>query len=336
MMLGLGCSSESSTASPAGDPAASSSSSGSPSGSSSSSGGSSSGGGDGGSSGGGAGADAGPITSSGCGGSSAAAGNLDWTIKSDGRDRTVRVHVPPGYDSTKPTPVVLNFHGRNSTAQQEELISGMTPKADAKGYVVVYPTGVGQTWNAGLCCGQAQTDNIDDVGFTRALIDELEKKLCVDKRRVFATGLSNGGFMSNRLGCELADRIAAIGPVAGQLLSTPCTPSRPMPVMHFHGTADAIVSYQGSIGVPGVEGSLKDWAKRNGCNLTPTQTYTKGDTKCVTYGQCTAGADVTLCTVDGGGHTWPGGFAVPGLGKTTKDINATDAMWDFFVAHPMP
>lgn len=285
----------------------------------------------------GAGAPAAPAKpSGGCAGAGVSPGNVDWTIASGGRQRTARVHVPPGYDGTTPTPVLINFHGRNSNASQEELISQTTPKADAARFVVVYPTGVGATWNAGLCCGQAQTEDVDDVAFTRALVDELEAKLCVDKKRVFATGLSNGAFMVNRLACELADRIAAIGPVAGQLLSTTCNTSRPVPVIHFHGTADAIVSYDGQLGMPGVESSLKAWASRNGCSTTPKQTYASGDATCVSYDGCKANADVTLCTIAGGGHTWPGGLAVPGLGKTSQDIDATDAMWDFFVKHPMP
>jgi polyhydroxybutyrate depolymerase len=254
---------------------------------------------------------------------------------SGGMQRAAHVHIPTGYDGTKPVPVLLNFHGRMTTASDQELISGTTPKADKAGFVVVYPSGIGETWNAGLCCGDAMSMNIDDVGFTRDLLDTLESKLCVDKKRVFAAGLSNGAFMSDRLACELGDRIAAIGPVAGQLLS-PCTPSRPIPVMEFHGTADQIVPYNGGLGMPAVTDVAKAWAKQNGCGATPMQTYAMGDATCITYSGCTANADVTLCTIQDGGHTWPGGFPIPGLGKTSTDINATDAMWDFFTKHPMP
>jgi polyhydroxybutyrate depolymerase len=263
-------------------------------------------------------------------------GDFDLSVTVGGRDRVARVHVPPGYDATRPTAVLLNFHGRMSTPSQEELLSKTTIKSNAAGFVVVYPTGVGQTWNGGLCCGQAQSENVDDVAFTRALIDELGTKVCVDDKRVFATGISNGGFMVHRLACELADRIAAIGAVAGQLLMTTCKPSRPVPVIHFHGTADNVVAYGGQFGLPGAEASMQAWAKRNGCSAKPTQTYAKGDATCVTYGGCTSDADVRLCTIQGGGHTWPGGFPVAALGKTSQDIDATDAMWEFFTAHPMP
>jgi polyhydroxybutyrate depolymerase len=264
------------------------------------------------------------------------AGNHDLAVTSGGRERTARVHVPSSSDPTKAVAVVLNFHGRMSNASQQELISKATSKADAAGFVVVYPEGVGQTWNAGLCCGQAQSENVDDVAFTRDLLDALGKKLCVDPKRVFATGLSNGAFMSNRLACELSDRIAAIGPVAGQLMMTTCTPSRAVPVMYFHGDADGIVSYEGKYGMPGAQASAKAWATRNGCDATAKQTYAKGDTTCMTYSGCDASADVTLCTVAGGGHTWPGGTSIPYLGKTSTDVDATCAMWTFFEAHPMP
>jgi polyhydroxybutyrate depolymerase len=263
------------------------------------------------------------------------AGDSDLTITSGGRKRNARVHVPKTYDPTKPTAVVLNFHGRLSTPSDQNLVSKATSKADSAGFVVVHPEGVGKTWNGGLCCGEAQSENVDDVGFTRDLLDELAKKLCVDPKRVFAMGLSNGAFMSNRLACELADRIAAIGPVAGQLMMTSCSPKRPVPVMYFHGNDDDWVSYDGMYGVPGAQDSAKAWAKRNGCSTTPKETYAKGDATCLTYSGCKASADVTLCTIAGGGHTWPGG-APTYLGKTSQDIDATSELWTFFMAHPMP
>jgi polyhydroxybutyrate depolymerase len=147
--------------------------------------------------------------------------------------------------------------------------------------------------------------------------------------------MSNGGFMSHRIGCELADQFAAIAPVAGVLGIPTCNPSRPMPVIHFHGTADTLVPYDGNaaMGFIPVLDTFHGWADRDGCTGTPAQTYAKGDATCQTYSQCAGGAEVTLCTIDGGGHTWPGGTPVPTLGLTSTDINATDAMWTFFSAH---
>ncbi len=261
-----------------------------------------------------------------------------WTIVSKGTNRTANVHVPASYDPSKPTPVVLNFHGFTSDATQEALLSNMSAKSDAAGFIVVYPQGLNQSWNAGACCGVSASSGVDDVQFVRDLIDSLEVQLCVDTKRVFATGMSNGGFLSHRLGCEMSDRIAAIAPVAGVLGVPACTPARPVPVMHFHGTADPLVPYDGSsvLGFPSVPDTFAGWGARDGCTDPPAETYQNGDVHCATYSHCGAGATVTLCTVDNGGHTWPGGLPVPTLGYTTTDINATDAMWTFFQQHPLP
>jgi polyhydroxybutyrate depolymerase len=117
-----------------------------------------------------------------------------------------------------------------------------------------------------------------------------------------------------------------------------CAPARPIPVEHFHGTADTLVPYGGStlLGFPSVADSVAGWVARDGCTSGPVDTFVQGDSRCQTYGGCAGGAEVTLCTVTDGGHTWPGGMPVPLLGKTTTDLSATDAMWDFFVRHPLP
>jgi polyhydroxybutyrate depolymerase len=261
-----------------------------------------------------------------------------WTIQVGGTGRTANVHIPSQYDPTSATPLVLNFHGYTSDAAQESLLSSMTKKADTAGFIAVHPEGTQNSWNAGACCGAAQDQKIDDVAFAGALIDQLESRLCVDRRRVFATGMSNGGFLSHRLACELSSRIAAVAPVAGVLGISACNPSRPMPVLEFHGTLDPLVPYGGSstLGFPSVPDTFAGWALRDGCTGQPTETYRNVDAHCSTYSTCSGGATVSLCTVDGGGHTWPGGIPIPGLGYTTPNLSATDAMWDFFVRHPMP
>jgi polyhydroxybutyrate depolymerase len=249
------------------------------------------------------------------------------------------VHVPASYDPGKGTALVLNFHGFSSNAAQEALLSQMNGKADAAGYIVVYPEGTNSSWNAGACCGQAVTDMVDDIGFVKDLLDTAADRLCVDAHRIFVTGMSNGGFLSNRIGCELADRVAAIAPVAGVLGMPTCTPSRPMPVMHFHGTADTLVPYDGSaaMGFISVADDFANWAARDGCtDDMPANTFTNGDSSCSSYQHCAGGAEVTLCTVQNGGHTWPGGTPVPTLGYTTTYLSADDAMWSFFQAHPLP
>jgi polyhydroxybutyrate depolymerase len=261
-----------------------------------------------------------------------------WTIMSGGIARVVNVHVPGGYDPSRGTALVLNFHGFTSDAPQEALLSLMNDKAENAGFIVMYPYGTGSplSWNAGACCGTAASDGIDDIQFVRDILDKAQTDLCIDPSRVYATGMSNGGFLSHRIGCELADRFAAIAPVAGVLGIDSCAPSRPVPVIEFHGTDDTLVPWDGSesLGFPPVMDTFHGWAHRDGCTGEPAQTYAHGDATCQTYDHCDAGAEVTLCTIDGGGHTWPGGTPVPSLGVTSTDINATDAMWSFFASHP--
>jgi polyhydroxybutyrate depolymerase len=298
------------------------------------------GGGDGGSGGGGTGgAGGGGGTMATCTGKSAPAmANDTWTIMSGGLSRTVNVHVPSSYDPAKAMPLVLNFHGYSSNASQEDLLSQMSAKADAAGFIAIHPEGTNNSWNAGACCGMAAQNNVDDIGFVKDILTTAADKLCVDAHRIFATGMSNGGFLSNRIGCELADRIAAIAPVAGVTGVPTCTPSRPMPVIHFHGTADTLVPYTGntSNGFIAVPDDFAAWGTRDACTDTPSQTYAMGDVTCNSYLHCGGGAQVTLCTVQNGGHTWPGGTPIPSLGYTTTNISATDAMWSFFQAHPLP
>lgn len=266
----------------------------------------------------------------------------DWTLAltHDGLERNAAVHVPAAYDPKVPAALVLSFHGFTSNAAGQALLSQMTEASDERGFIVVYPNGTGNSWNGGKCCGTAASAGVDDVGFVSALIDELAAQYCIDPGRVFATGMSNGGFLSHRLGCELSGKIAAIAPVAG-VLGIPfenCQPARKVPVMHFHGTSDLLVPYGGGglTTYPSVADSVARWRQIDGCSDALTVTHDQGDSQCLSAQECADGAEVVLCTVDGGGHTWPGGTPVPGFGKTTMDLDATNAMLDFFEKHPMP
>ncbi len=277
-----------------------------------------------------------------CAGKTAQPLDATWKLSSSGGERVFDVHVPAKYDPARRTPVVFDFHGFTSDEKQQALLSGLNAKADEAGFVAVHArgTGVPLSWNAGACCGQAAGQGgepVDDVRFVRDMLDRLESQLCVDEKRVYATGMSNGGFLSHRLACEMSDRIAAIAPVAGVLGLQACAPSRHVPVMHFHGTLDTLVPYRGEPmkGFPSVASTINAWAERNGCSSAKVETFRKVDTVCETHQGCADGATVTLCTVQGGGHTWPGGLPVPPLGHTTSNLSATDAMWDFFAAHPM-
>jgi len=255
-----------------------------------------------------------------------------WTLTVGALQRTAQVHVPASYDASKRTPLVINAHGRTSTASQQALLSHAIAKSDSAGFIVIHPEAWGSptSWNAGGgCCDPSYSNNIDDSGFISQLITEAATKLCIDPARVYVMGLSNGAYLANRLACEHGDQIAAIGPVAGGLSLQSCAPTRPMPVFAVHGTGDQIVSYSFD------QQTIDFWKAKNQCTTTTT-TYQQGDATCVTHGGCAAGADVVLCTITDGGHQWPGGEEIPFLGKKSDNLIATDAIWDFFVAHPKP
>jgi len=249
----------------------------------------------------------------------------------EGRSRGAEISLPNSYNGQS-TPVVINFHGRNSTVNQHRLMTQMDADATSLGFIAVYPEGIGNTFNAGLCCGEAQSQNINDVDYTRVLVDELAKELCIDRSKMYATGLSNGGYMTQRLACEAPDLFAGYASIAGLLVAPACTPSEPKPIVHFHGTADAIVPYDGNAFLQSAQQTMDGWAARNGCNGTTSEVFSQGDASCVAYDGCPMGAEVELCTIDGGGHTWPGGFPVPALGSTSTDISANQYMWQFFAA----
>ncbi len=242
----------------------------------------------------------------------------------------------------------------------------MNDKSDSAGFIVVYPRGTGKDprmrfkrfWNYasgphGSYHGDPFFAKVDDVGFVTALLDDLESRFNIDKSRVYATGFSNGGILTHYLACRLSSRIAAIAPVGAPFWTSPksCNPSRPISVMYFHGTADVCAPYNG--GPSGCEAgistkgrvfvSVKDtisvWVQKNHCPPKPRITYRKGKVTCETYGPGDGDTEVVLCTIKGGGHTWPGGlpYKIPGveIGEVTYDINANDAMWEFFKRHPM-
>ena len=276
--------------------------------------------------------DASGTTSATCDGKTAQPLDATWNITVGSAQRVARVHVPASYDPKKRTALLIDVHGRTVNASSQMTLSKSKEKADAEGFIVIHPeSGTSPTaWNSGTCCDPASTNNVDDTGFMKKLIDEAEAKLCIDPQRIYMMGMSNGGYESNRIACELADRVAAVGPVTGLLLFSGCNPTRPVPIMMINGTADTLTQYQYAVQTADI------WKGKNGCT-TQMQTYQNGDTTCVTHGGCTAGADVVLCTVQDGGHQWPGGGSeFPFLGKKSNDIIATDALWDFFKAHPKP
>jgi polyhydroxybutyrate depolymerase len=283
------------------------------------------------------------------------------SLKHDGIERTYKVHVPPQYDKKTPMAMVMVFHGGFGSADAAEMQSQMTVTADKMGFIAVYPEGLGRpmapamarSWNGGTCCDPAMSRKIDDVGFISDLIDDMAKAYKIDRGRVYATGLSNGAIMSYRLGCDLADKIAAIAPIDGPNATDTCKPSKPVSLLHFHGTADPCSPYQGGPGggcaaralglqakpifdTPSIPDIVADWGKKIGAPPQSRQTFQEAAVTCVTYGPGRDGAEATLCSLDGYGHTWPGGVdKLPEslVGKVNHDISANEMMWEFFQKH---
>ncbi len=261
------------------------------------------------------------------------AGDHELMLEFDGVMRRVLVHVPPGYDASSATPLVLNMHGFTSNPAQQITFSGMNPVADAEGFVVAYPEGTNNSWNAGLCCGTAASSGVDDVGFLREVVAELSNRLCVNPQRVYATGMSNGGYMSHRLACEANDVFAAVAPVAGAMGIADCEPGRAVPVVAYHGTEDNLVTYQNG------RSAMLQWAAQNGCGAEPTETTMHGSSRCERWTECAEGVEVELCTLEAMGHCWPGGseaLCIGIIGPYSDEIDANSHMWSFLSRFTLP
>jgi polyhydroxybutyrate depolymerase len=283
-----------------------------------------------------------------------AAGRDSWgSLFFEGRDRSYFVHLPPRYDSKTLLPLVVVLHGGGGGVQGTDAgmqpgavsLTGMSLKADEENFIVVYPSGTGilrdklLTWNAGNCCGYALKHNVNDVGFIAALLDKLEREIAIDPRRVLVTGISNGGMMAYRIGCELSERIAVIAPVEGAL-NVSCRPTSPVSVVIFHGTGDQNVHYDGGPAPRdnridnSVAVAVSFWVGANSCAEVPAREAPQADLRIESYSSCRRGSGVTLYKILGGKHAWPGGDRLTSLlDEPTHDVSATDLMWEFFLQH---
>ena len=236
----------------------------------------------------------------------------------EGRARTYFFHIPSSYDPAKAIPLVIVLHAEQSNARGAIRMSGMNVKADRERFIAVYPDGTGTsqnalTWNAKKCCGYASLNNIDDAGFIRTIIERLGKQYSIDPKRIYVTGLGNGAMMAHRAGCELSDKIAAIGAVGGSLNIEKPIPKESVSVILLHGTEDKKVPLKLA-----TEAALF-WARWDRCHLTPRRELQDNRIQDI-YSGGSNKTEVAFYTFQGHGDAWPAG--------------ASDILWDFFKSHP--
>ncbi len=261
------------------------------------------------------------------------------TLVFDGLTRSYIVYTPPSYVPGASLPLVFVLHGFTQTAQNIMDVSGFNQVADTANFIVVYPNGVGNAWNTNS--GMSGGSTADDIGFIGALTDTLFSLYGIDTTRVYSCGFSAGGYMSHRLACESPRCFAAIASVAGTMSTaaySACIPTRPVPVLQIHGTADAVVSYNGGFGGVSVDDVIAKWVSLDACPVTPiltslpnTNVTDNSTVESYVYTPCTGTTQVELLKVIGGGHQWPGTTSLlGGLGTVNRDINASGEIWNFF------
>lgn len=265
------------------------------------------------------------------------------TLTVDGEVRQYLLYVPKSYRGDQPVPLVISIHGYGGSPSQQQKESGWNDLADQYNFIVVYPSGTGtpKHWRA-----SGTEESYKEIDFISALMDKLEADYSIDATRIYVNGHSNGGGMTFMLACTLSDRIAAAGAVSGGYLYPwqDCNPTRPVPLIAFHGTADPVVPYTGGPSrlfhypFPDIPTFIAHYAQSNGCQTTPQALPAIQEVSGVEYTGCSQNASVILYTIDGGGHGWPGGrtrlpeFVV---GKTTQSIDATQMLWDFFTRYSL-
>ncbi|HEX7017216.1 MAG TPA: PHB depolymerase family esterase [Cyclobacteriaceae bacterium] len=281
--------------------------------------------------------------------SSAQPYRIESTLEVDSRMRNYVLVLPPTYyNSSEDLPLVIALHGGGGSARQMERMYGLNEKAASAGFILIYPEGIrgdgplgARTWNAGRCCEDAMENDVDDVEFISVLIDRIVADFRVDSKRVYVTGMSNGGMMAYRLACELSHKIAAIAPVSATLMANTCKPERAVPVLHIHSLLDTKVPYEGGTGIRDydftpVDSVLRIMADLAKCGNTPQRI---GDGKVIItrWTDCTDGVTIESHVTHDGGHSWPGAKDHPAWADMPSAyVNANDLMWEFFQRFRLP
>ncbi len=267
--------------------------------------------------------------------------------------RSYNLYIPASYNPNKLMPVVLGFHGGTTTARRFARTTGFNKLAHEKGFIIVYPEGIKRNWNDGRDAQGLPTQ--DDVRFVTTIIEDLNKNINIDRRRIYAVGISNGGFLTQRLACQLSDKIAAFASV-GSTLAEPlqynCQTKRPVSIMMINSKEDKIVPWTGgrmSKGKGGnilsVRSTIEFWRDKNRCNSKNPKIQRIGDNEpddgtsveVTSYYQKCSNSEVVLVAISGGGHTWPSGSDQPQwvVGRTSRKINGSQFIWNFFARHAL-
>ena len=268
-----------------------------------------------------------------------ASGQSTETFDFAGQTRTYELYVPAAYTGARAVPAVFNFHGFGSNAMQQMVYGNFKPLADRDDFLIIAPDG--QTDNRHFNLGN-ETGLQNDVEMTLALLDHIETTFCIDAKRVYSTGMSDGGAMTSVLACRASDRFAAFGAVAVVLFLPGCGGSTPIAITAFMGTDDPVVPFDGGTvqccggaQVSGAPEATAGWAEHDGCAPAFSDERLGSEVRRRTWSGCQSGGEVVFYIIDGGGHTWPGSLPIASLGLTTKQIDASATIWDFFQAHPL-
>lgn len=280
-----------------------------------------------------------------------APGRYEIRLRHGGRERMALIHVPAGWRTEAATPLVMALHGGGGGAihQANDENYGLVSKSEQAGFIAVFPNGISPsrsgmlaTWNAGNCCAKARDDNVDDVGFLRAVLADVSRRMRIDPQRVYAIGMSNGAMMAYRLACEASDLFHGIMAVAGTDNTRSCAPAHPVPVLHIHARDDDRVIFTGGAGEKfrreamvtdfvSVPASIDKWVRLNHAEATPRRVLEVAGAYCDLHAAGPHGAAVQLCVTETGGHSWPGGGKA--RGAPSQAIRANDLMWEFFTVH---
>jgi polyhydroxybutyrate depolymerase len=270
-------------------------------------------------------------------------GEYTFAIQQDGRARTYRVHVPPGYNPAEPAPLVVALGGAGGDAGPD--FYGLTREADQQGFIALLPDAwrpagqrVSAGWNAGNCCG---APGVNDVRFIETAVNNVFGQVSISRQHIYAAGMSDGGMMAYRLACELPHVFTAVASVGGTDNTATCTPDKAVSILHVHAKDDRRVPFDGGIDALGqakvhvtsAPQTAAKWARLDGCSETPETVLQQAGATCQAYTYCRGQAEVRLCATESGGHSWPGALKRGPGEAPSSSLSATHAIWAFFSAH---